>query len=94
MSRGRSAATILFSALLVVVLLFRLLFLFIGLKLKSFFRSRRFYRAMRRGGLDRKAARHFLGIYRRHDIPSFKRLASMAFEGRHFPYGRGNKRIY
>ena len=94
MSKGRSAATIVFSILLVAVLLFRLLFLFIGLRLKSFFRSRKFYRSVRKGGLDKGTAKGLLAHYRKHNTISFRKLVNTAFEGRQFPYGMSNKKIY
>ena len=94
MSKGRSAVAIVFSILLVVVLLFRLLFLFIALRLRSRIRSGRFYRAMRRSGLDRGTAKGLLAHYRKHNTISFRKLVNTAFEGRQFPYGISNKKIY
>ncbi len=88
MPGGRKAATIALSIILGAVLLLRILFLFIFLRLRSHFRARRFYRAMRRNGLDRRTAQRFLGIYRRHDIPSLKRIASMVFKGRDISFHR------
>ncbi len=88
MSGGRKAAAIALSIILGAVLLLRILFLFIFLRLRSHFRARSFYRAMRRGGIDRRTARRFLEIYRRHDIPSLKRIASMVFKGKGISFHR------
>jgi len=94
MSKGRGAATIVLSILLVALLLFRLLFLFISMRFRSYFRSRKFYRAMRKTGLDSSTARRLLMLYREHNTLSLRKLASMAFKGRRFPFSLGNHKTY
>ena len=88
MSGGRKAAAIVLSIILGAVLLLRIIFLFIFLRLRSHFRSRRFYRAMRRNGVDRRTAQRFLGVYRRQNIPSLKKIASMVFRGKGLSFHR------
>gem|GEM_PF-2118296 len=93
-SRGGKAARVILSFLLIAVLLLRLLFLFFSLKLRSYYRSRRFYRALRASGLDKVTARRFLGTYRKHNVLSLRRIISMASGGRVFSSGAANHKPY
>jgi len=82
MSRGRKVAVLVISVLRIVAFLLHLLFLFLGFRFRSRLRSRKFYRAMRKSGLDRDTARAFSKKYKKQNIISLRKYLPMLFKYR------------